>query len=119
MKTIKVKSTSSNDKVTHSVIEKELDRLKKRMSIANLSKATIISYCRGLKKLYDFHKSDPRQLEYDEIIDFLIYLKDDLDLQWRTIKLYVAGLRYYYQEIVEDADLSRRIPYPNDERTIP
>ena len=29
MKTIKVKSTSSNDKVTHSVIEKELDRLKK------------------------------------------------------------------------------------------
>ena len=77
MKTIKVKSTSSNDKVTHSVIEKELDRLKKRMSIANLSKATIISYCRGLKKLYDFHKSNPRQLEYDEIIDFLIYLKDE------------------------------------------
>ena len=45
MKTIKVKSTSSN--VSNSVIEKELDRLKKRMSIANLSKATIISYCRG------------------------------------------------------------------------
>jgi site-specific recombinase XerD len=89
------------------------------MSIANLSKATIISYCRGLKKLYDFHKSNPRQLEYDEIIDFLIYLKDDLDLQWRTIKLYVAGLRYYYQEIVEDADLAARIPYPKEKPSLP
>jgi site-specific recombinase XerD len=117
MKTIKVKSISSN--VSNSVIEKELDRLKKRMSIANLSKATIISYCRGLKKLYDFHKSNPRQLEYDEIIDFLIYLKDDLDLQWRTIKLYVAGLRYYYQEIVEDADLAARIPYPKEKPSLP
>lgn len=117
MKTIKVKSTSSN--VSNSVIEKELDRLKKRMSIANLSSASIKSYSRAVRKLYDFHKSNPRQLEYDEIIDFLVYLKNDLGLHWRTLKLYVAGLRYYYQEIVEDADLAARIPYPKEKPSLP
>ncbi|MCP4441465.1 MAG: tyrosine-type recombinase/integrase [Aureispira sp.] len=119
MKTTNLERKSSEYNLINLEIEKELDRLKKRMSIANLSKATIVSYSRGLKKRYNFHKSNPRQLEYDQIIDYLIYLKDDLGLQWRTIKLYVAGLRYYYQEIVEDVDLAARIPYPKEKPSLP
>ena len=119
MKPINVPSASSQDKVTNLEVEKELKRLKNRMSIAHLSKATIVSYARGLKKLSNFSKSNPRHLEYDEIIDYLVYLKDDLGLQWRTIKLYVAGLRYYYSEIVEDTELSSRIPYPKEKPSLP
>lgn len=119
MKPKKVKKSSTGIKVINSEVEKELKRLKKRMSIGNLSEATIISYARGFTKLSEFSKRNPRDLEYDEIIDFLIYLKDDLGLQWRTIKLYVAGLRYYYSEIVEDEELAARIPYPKEKPSLP
>jgi integrase/recombinase XerD len=112
-------SRSSPDKVINLAIEKEVNRLKKRMSVAHLSKATIISYSRGLRKLSNVSKRNPRDLEYNEIIDYLVYLKDDLGLQWRTIKLYVAGLRYYYSEIVEDTELAARIPYPKEKRSLP
>jgi len=119
MKPINVKKTNSSNNVINSEVEKELKRLKNRMSIAHLSEATIVSYARGFTKLSEFSKSNPRHLEYDEIIDFLIYLKDELGLQWRTIKLYVAGLRYYYSEIVEDVELAARIPYPKEQPSLP
>ena len=119
MKTKSETSSSSQDKVINPEVEKELNRLKKRMSVGHLSQATIISYVRGLKKLSDFSQRNPRDLEYDEIIDYLVYLKDELGLQWRTIKLYVAGLRYYYSEIVEDTELAARIPYPKEKPSLP
>ena len=48
MKTIKVKSTSSNDKVTHSVIEKELDRLKSGWALRIFQK-TLSKVIKALK----------------------------------------------------------------------
>jgi len=76
-------------------IDKELTFLSNRMEVHNMSKASNRSYCRALRKLHAFNAGDTRELEIDEIFDFLVYLKDDLGLHWRTIKLYVAGLRYY------------------------
>ena len=76
-------------------IDNELTFLSNRMEVHNMSKASNRSYCRALRKLHAFNSGDTRELEIDEIFDFLVYLKDDLGLHWRTIKLYVAGLRYY------------------------
>ena len=77
-----------------------------RMIVANKSDQTIRNYVRGLVKLYEFHDKDPKELELDQVIDFLVFLKDDRGLNWRTIKIYVAGLRYYYQEILENVSLA-------------
>jgi integrase/recombinase XerD len=41
------------------------------------------------------------------------------DLKWQTIKLYVAGLRYYYQEIVGEIELAAQIPYPKEKPSLP
>ena len=40
-------------------------------------------------------------------------------MHWRTIKLYVAGLRYYYQEVVGAIDMAKRIPYPKEKPSLP
>ncbi|MBL4648088.1 MAG: phage integrase N-terminal SAM-like domain-containing protein [Aureispira sp.] len=112
------RSVISEAKVIHPEVEKELKRLKKRMSVAHRSKATIISYSRGLKKRSDFSKKNPKDLEYDELIGYLVYLKDDLGLQWRTIKLYVAGLRYYYQEIIHGIRGSPRRFFAKDKKVL-
>jgi integrase/recombinase XerD len=52
-------------------------------------------------------------------MDFLVHLKEVDELKWRTIKLYVAGLRYYYQEIVGEIELAAQIPYPKEKPSLP
>lgn len=100
-------------------IIREVDVLKRRMSVANRAKSSIRSYCRALEKLYAFHQSPTRELEIDEIIDFLYYLQHEKGLHWRTLKLYVAGLRYYFQEVVSEIELAHQIPYPKEKPSLP
>lgn len=67
----------------------------------------------------DFHNEDPKNLEIDQIIDFLYNLKDVQERNWRTVKIYVAGLRWYYQHMLNDAEMAFMIPYPKEEKTLP
>jgi len=93
--------------------------LERRMRVANRSESTIRSYCRSVSNLSAFHGSLPDVLEIDQIIDFLWHLQNDQGLHWRTLKLYVAELRYYYQEMVLNTDLAKQIPYPKEKPSLP
>lgn len=117
--------TNSESPVTGSlkVVKTDLKRIEKqlenRMRIANRSPSSIRSYVRSIRKLYEFHNCDLAILEIDQIIDFLVYLKSEQGLHWRTLKLYVAGLRYYYQEIALQVELAKQIPYPKEKPSLP
>lgn len=97
----------------------ELELLRKRMAVANRSFSSIRSYCRSIEKLSIFQQESLRSLEIDQLIDFLYHLQHDKGLNWRTIKLYVAGLRYYYQEVVGNVELAQQIPYPKEKPSLP
>jgi site-specific recombinase XerD len=112
-------STTVSSKVVKTELTSLLKSLEKRMRIANRSEATIRNYCRSVRKLSAFHGCLPDQLEIDQVIDFLGYLQNDQGLHWRTLKLYVAGLRYYYQEMVLDTALAKQIPYPKEKPSLP
>ena len=90
-------------------VRHELGLLSKRMAVANRSSSSIRSYCRAIEKLSIFHQDTLRSLEIDQLIDFLYHLQHDKGLNWRTIKLYVAGLRYYYQEVIGNVKLAQQI----------
>jgi integrase/recombinase XerD len=100
-------------------ITRELELLSKRMAVANRSSSSIKSYCRSVNRLYEFHKVSPRELEIDQVIDFLYNLQHDNQLHSHTIKLHVAGLRYYYQEMVGSVDFAQQIPYPKNKPSLP
>lgn len=114
-------STTTVDvpKVVNPAVLGVINSLEKRMRIANRSMATIRNYCRSVRKLSEFHGCLPDVLEIDQVIDFLGYLQNEQGLHWRTIKLYVAGLRYYYQEMVFDPSLAKQIPYPKEKPSLP
>jgi len=67
----------------------------------------------------DFHKVTPDTLNIGQVIDFLHHLKEEKELNWRTLKIYVAGLRWYYKEMLQDEDISSQIPYPKEEKSLP
>ncbi len=96
-----------------------LKKFTQRLNVANRSAQTIKSYCRAIEFLMDFHSDIPDNIEIDQVIDFLNDLKEEKKLQWRTIKIYVAGLRWYYHEILQDEDTSYQIPYPKEHKTLP
>ena len=96
-----------------------LTSFEKRLRVANRSEQTIRNYVRGLRALMEFHHDLPVALEIDQVIDFLHDLQVEKQRNWRTIKIYVAGLRWYYQHIAEDVGLAQKIPYPKEKPTLP
>ncbi len=91
----------------------------RRMRVANRSEQTIRNYVRGIRALMNFHNSLPDKLEIDQVIDFLNDLQVEKERNWRTIKIYVAALRWYYQHMANQIDLAMQIPYPKEKPSLP
>ena len=99
--------------------QRTLLNFERRLRVANRSEQTIRNYVRGLRSLMDFHSSMPQDLEIDQVIDFLNDLQVEKERNWRTIKIYVAALRWYYQHMADLVDLAKRIPYPKEKPSLP
>ena len=85
-----------------------------RMKIEDKSEQTITSYVRAVERLVRFHDLiHPRDLEIDEVYDFLVSLNEKDQVNWRTSKMYVAGLRYYWTHMLDDSEFADKIPYTN------
>ena len=91
-----------------------------RMKIEDKSQQTITSYVRAVERLVRFHDIvHPRELEIDEVYDFLVSLNEQQQINWRTGKMYVAGLRYYWTHLLDDPEFAEKIPYPKEHPSLP
>lgn len=99
--------------------QRTLTSFERRLRVANRSEQTILNYVRGARALMNFHFCLPQDLEIDQVIDFLNDLQVEKERNWRTIKIYVAALRWYYQHMVDQVDLARQIPYPKEKPSLP
>jgi site-specific recombinase XerD len=91
-----------------------------RMKIENKSDQTVKSYVRAVERLVRFHGMiHPKELDIDEVLDFLVSLNEHDQVNWRTSKMYVAGLRYYWTHMLEDAEFADKIPYPKEHPSLP
>lgn len=96
-----------------------LKKMKKRLLVGNHSPQTVVNYVRSLEYLCKFVGKHPKEIELDEITDFLYEMQYKKFRAWRTIKIYVAGLRWYYQHIENNEELASKIPYPKEEQDLP
>jgi integrase/recombinase XerD len=99
-------------------LSKELDRLVRRIKVSNLSGSMSNIYRRALRDLCIYTGVLPKDLDLDEVIDYLLALHER-GQNWSKIKLDVAGLRYYFREILDDEALASKIPYPKQEKRLP
>ena len=96
-----------------------LDKMKKRLAVSNHSEQTIVNYVRSVEYLCKYTGKHPQDTEIDEIIDYLHQLQYHKFRAWRTIKIYVAVLRWYYSHMLENEKLAFQIPYPKEEQDLP
>ena len=99
-------------------LDKLLHQFHRRISISYSSASTVKSYHRSIRDLSLFHGSLPNDLELDQVLDYLHHLKGK-DLSWAKIKLDVAGIKYFFREIVDNEALASSIPYPKEEKSLP
>lgn len=93
--------------------------MKKRLSVSNRSPQTAANYLRAIESLCKYTGKHPRVLALDEVTDFIYDLQYNKSRAWQTIKVYSAGLRWYYQNMENNPDFADRIPYPKEEKTLP
>jgi len=96
-----------------------LDKFKKRLAVSNHSQQTIVNYVRSVEYLCKHTGKHPCETEIDEITDYLYQLQYHKFRAWRTIKVYVAGIRWYYSHILNMEDLAYKVPYPKEEQDLP
>lgn len=91
-----------------------------RMKLEEKSEKTITSYTRSVERLVRFHDLlHPRDMDLDEVLDFLVHCKEERQINWRTNKMYVAGLRYYWTHILDQQEFAAKIPYPKEHPSLP
>ena len=96
-----------------------LEKMKKRLAVSNHSEQTIVNYLRAVEYLCKHTGKNPADTDIDEVTDYLYQLQYHKFRAWRTIKIYVAGLRWYYANILNDEDFAFKIPYPKEEQDLP
>ena len=96
-----------------------LEKMKQRLSVSNHSQQTVINYLRSVEYLCKYTSKHPNNLAVDEIIDYLYDLQYHKFRAWRTIKIYVAGIRWYFTYIENNPEFALKIPYPKEEKDLP
>ena len=97
-----------------------LSKLNNRLIASGKAEATITSYCRALKKLLSFlDYPNPDYIEIDDVIDFIAYLVQEKQINWRTQKIYTAGLRFFWAEVRMEPEFAMMIPYPKEKPSLP
>jgi integrase/recombinase XerD len=99
-------------------LQELLSSFTKRVPISYASKSTTATYRRAVRDISLFWSCLPTQIEADQILDYLHFLKDK-GLSWAKIKLDVAALKYFYRQMAHDEALASSIPYPKQEKSLP
>jgi len=93
--------------------------MRQRMVVENLSERTIISYQNGPKQLIRYWNLPPEQIDSDQILTYLVHLKEEKKQSRNTMRIAVNGIRYLYKHFLGRPEICDEIPYPKAERYIP
>lgn len=89
------------------------------MVINHFSERTIESYLRGARKLSVYYNLVPGDINNEQILDFLVYLKEQKNHSRSSIRIYAAGIKYLYAHFYNRKDILEYIPYPKKARKLP
>ena len=91
--------------------------IKTELKLSNQSEKTIEAYIFHNKKFIEYIKKKPQQVTTDDVKKYISYLMDKGN-STRTIRLAIAALKCYYQNIMK-RNIIKNIHRPKLEKTIP
>lgn len=94
------------------------NEFEKEMKLRGFTEGTIESYLFYNKKFIDFIKKSPRDVNSNDIKQYLNYLVENRNAKPRTINLAISALKFYY-EVFCNKKLFSRIKRSKEERLLP
>lgn len=95
------------------------DKMIQKMTIRNYSQLTIRSYVSAVKALAAFYKRSPDTLQGEEVIGYLYHEFTEKKLAINTMRGKIAGIRYFYHEVLGRTEIDFHIPIPRREKALP
>ena len=89
------------------------------MKLRNFSDKTQKSYLYQIIKLAGHYGKSPIQLTHRELQDYLIYMKEKLDLSFSSCNVARSAIRFLYGNVLKDDDIYIAIPAQRTPRFLP
>jgi integrase len=112
-----MKAITKNVQRTVPGLSKILNKMEKRMSLANYAESTVKSYTRTVRLLGTKLGKSPDKIEQDELHEYLLSIKDQMSQSsWHT---HLFGVKYAYCEVLEMLELVNSLPKSKREYPLP
>ena len=99
-----------------SPLRKKMENCMKLRCFAPKTQSAYISAVEGLAKHY---KKSPDKLSKDDVQSYLLYLMEDRELAWSSCNVIVSGLKFFYNETLEDKSKKLTIPPRKKQNKLP
>lgn len=95
------------------------DRMVEDMKLRGLSESTIVCYQRAGRALAAFHRRSPERMGEAEIREFLLHLVNERKVSSSTHYVYLAGIKFLYEQTLRRPEEVAHIPFPKVEKPLP
>lgn len=89
------------------------------MVAKGLSSSTQAGYLAGAKGLSLFCNKGYQEIDSDDIIAYLVSLREERNLSRNTMRIYSCGIKYMFSHVVRREGIVKEIPYPKKTNFIP
>ncbi len=89
------------------------------MVAKGLSKSAQDGYLTGAKDLALFCNKSYQEIDSDDILAYLVSLREERNLSRNTMRIYSCGIKYMYSHVVKREGIVKEIPYPKKTNYIP
>ena len=95
------------------------DEMIRAMKLRNFSNKTQESYLYQITKLAGHYGKSPDELSHKELQDYLIHLKENLDLSFSSCNVARSAIRFLYGKVLKDENIHIAIPAQHTPKFLP
>lgn len=94
-------------------------KMTEEMQLRRFSANTQESYLRSVKGLACHYQISPDAITAEQLKSYILFLINERKLEWSSINVTTAGLRFFYTEVLGQKDMSLAIPPRKTPRSLP
>lgn len=95
------------------------EAMRQALIVRNLSIRTQRTYISLVARFSQFHHRSPARLGVDEILAYLVHMRDVLHVSYCLFNQTVCALRFFYLHVMDRPDLVLRIPFGRRPKPLP
>ena len=88
----------------------------RELELARKSPRTVEAYVYGVQELATHFRRSPDKISVEEVRDFIHYLVTERKLAYSTVNQRLAGLKFFYRQVLGREDLDLRVPAKRSRR---